>query len=145
MPAAWQRARLQTQALFSLPFLALAGGGAAAWTADGSLSAAAARALEWGAQLSAVQGALLAFSATTAVSGTLLQFRGQRTVPAAAAQPIYASAPILSAAWAFLVLREPVSASEVLGGLGVCTAAALATGGEARSDDARRRSDGDRS
>ena len=47
-------------------------------------------------------------SATAAVVGLLLQYEGQRFVPAANAQPIYAAAPFLSALWAYLVLSEPV-------------------------------------
>jgi drug/metabolite transporter (DMT)-like permease len=57
----------------------------------------------------------------------LLQYEGQRTVPAAAAQPIYAAAPLLTAMWSFVVLHEPITQFEALGGLGVFGAAALAT------------------
>ena len=48
-------------------------------------------------------------------------------IPAASAQPIYALMPIAAAAWAFLILHEPVSATEVIGGLGTCVAAVLAS------------------
>ena len=181
-------ARLQTQALCSLPFLALASltatsaaGGAAgaasaaasaaagaaagaatgaaasvvsagpamgaaagcgaAWCgaagasaaeslgADGWAVSQAVRTLGWAAELSPAQAALLCFSATTAVTGTLLQYEGQRTVPAAAAQPIYAAAPLLTALWSFVILHEPITQFEALGGLGVFGAAALATSG----------------
>lgn len=121
-PARLAAARLQTQAAFSLPFLALAGGAARAGAVDSWASGA----LDWAAELSPTQVALIGGSAALATSGTLLQFEGQRTVPAASAQPIYASAPILTALWAFVVLREPVTISEALGGLGVCAATALA-------------------
>jgi hypothetical protein len=47
----------------------------------------ASAALEWAAQLSATQLGLLAFSSAVAVVGLLLQFEGQRVVPAACAQP----------------------------------------------------------
>ncbi len=163
-------ARLQTQALCSLPFLALASltassaagavaasaaasvvaagpmagaaaGCGAAWCgavgasaaeslgADGWAVSQAARTLGWAAELSPTQAALLCFSATTAVTGTLLQYEGQRTVPAAAAQPIYAAAPLLTALWSFVILHEPITQFEMLGGLGVFGAAALATSG----------------
>ena len=178
-------ARLQTQALCSLPFLALASltassaagaagaaaasaaagaaagaatgaaasvvaagpmagaaaGCGAAWCgavgasaaeslgADGWAVSQAARTLVWVAELSPSQAALLCFSATTAVTGTLLQYEGQRTIPAAAAQPIYAAAPLLTAMWSFVVLHEPITPFEALGGLGVFGAAALATSG----------------
>ena len=179
-------ARLQTQALCSLPFLALASltassaagavaasaaasaaagaaagaatgaaasvvaagpmagaaaGCGAAWCGAVGASAAeslgtdgwavsqAARTLGWAAELSPTQAALLCFSATTAVTGTLLQYEGQRTVPAAAAQPIYAAAPLLTALWSFVILHEPITQFEMLGGLGVFGAAALATSG----------------
>jgi len=113
-------ARLQTQAACSLAFLLpLAVGGA-----DGGGGA-----LPWAVlsePLSVTQGALIAFSAVCAVIGTVLQFQGQRVVPAASAQPIYASSPVLAALWAFVVLHEPVTQSEVLGAVGVCGAAVLA-------------------
>ena len=60
------------------------------------------------------------------VVGLLLQYEGQRMVPAASAQPIYAAAPVLSAVWALLVLREPITANEAVGGLGLGLAAFLA-------------------
>ena len=112
-------ARLQTQALCSLPFLALA-----SVTASSAASAASVA-----TELSPTQAALLCFSATAAITGTLLQFEGQRTVPAAAAQPIYASAPLLTAMWSLVVLREPITPFEALGGLGVFCAATLASSG----------------
>ena len=119
-------ARLQTQALCSLPFLALA-----SLTASSAASAAsvAGAAGALAAELSPTQAALLCFSATAAITGTLLQFEGQRTVPAAAAQPIYASAPLLTAVWSLVVLKEPITPFEALGGLGVFCAATLASSG----------------
>jgi len=135
-------ARLQAQALCSLPFLAFAatggsGGGSASLDlrlGAHALGEWAARTLSWASGVSGTQAALLCLSAATAVSGTLLQFEGQRSVPAAAAQPIYASSPILTALWALVLLREPVNANEALGALGVCGAAALA--GAARAEGA---------
>jgi drug/metabolite transporter (DMT)-like permease len=91
--------------------------------------AQAVRTLEWATELSPTQAALLCFSATTAITGTLLQFEGQRTVPAAAAQPIYAAAPLLTAMWSLVVLKEPITQFEALGGLGVFFAATLASSG----------------
>ena len=108
-------ARLQTQAALSLVVLAFAGSGSAVLGESSSWSA-----------LSSTQASLIAASALAAVVGTLLQYQGQQVVPAAYAQPIYASAPILSALWAFAVLGEPVSQSELIGGAGIATAAALA-------------------
>ena len=84
------------------------------------------------------QAALLCVSASAAVLGLLLQYEGQRSVSAAEAQPIYAASPVLSAVWAWLVLREPVSASEACGGLGIGAAALLAA-------ERRERPQGDRS
>jgi hypothetical protein len=106
--------------------------------ADGWAASQAARTLGWAVELSPTQAALLCFSATTAVTGTLLQYEGQRTVPAAAAQPIYAAAPLLTAMWSFVVLHEPITQFEALGGLGVFGAAALATssGGGAATGEA---------
>ena len=91
--------------------------------------AQAVRTLDWATELSPTQAALLCFSATAAITGTLLQFEGQRTVPAAAAQPIYASAPLLTAMWSLVVLKEPITPFEALGGLGVFCAATLASSG----------------
>ena len=127
-------ARLQTQAACSLGVLAVADGGGGA---DGGRLAAAApegvaQALEWAGHLSPVQLALLLVSALVSVTGTILQYRGQATVPAASAQPIYASAPILAALWACLVLNEPISSSEAAGGLGIGAAALLASSSAAR-------------
>jgi len=61
------------------------------------------------------------------------RYEGQRVVPAASAQPIYAASPALSALWAYLVLSEPISAGEVVGGLGVGCAAWLAASGAGRA------------
>lgn len=107
-------ARLQTQAACSLVFLLFPTSNADHnWTSVNEL-------------LSATQAGLIAFSAVCAVAGTILQFQGQRVVPAASAQPIYASSPVLAALWALVVLHEPVTRSEVLGGLGICCGAVLA-------------------
>ena len=125
-------ARLQTQALCSLPFLALASltaSSAASAASAASVAGAAGAAGALAAELSPTQAALLCFSATAAITGTLLQFEGQRTVPAAAAQPIYASAPLLTAMWSLVVLKEPITPFEALGGLGVFCAAMLASSG----------------
>ena len=91
--------------------------------------AQAVRTLDWATELSPTQAGLLCFSATAAITGTLLQFEGQRTVPAAAAQPIYASSPLLTAMWSLVVLKEPITPFEALGGLGVFCAATLASSG----------------
>ena len=99
---------------------------------DERLEELQAQALEWAGHLSPVQLALLLVSALVSVTGTILQYRGQATVPAASAQPIYASAPILAALWACLVLNEPISSSEAAGGLGIGAAALLASSSAAR-------------
>ena len=65
------------------------------------------------------------------VAATMLQAAGQRVVPAAQAQPIYASMPLFAAGWAALVLNEPISATQAVGGLGACSAALLASTGDA--------------
>ena len=122
-------ARLQTQAACSLVLLPLAGGtqeNAGSAVMVDELSALAARSGEWISALSGTQAGLLCFSACTAVIGLLLQFQGQRYVTAASAQPIYAASPILAAVWARLVLAEPITANECLGGLGISGAAVLA-------------------
>lgn len=121
-------ARLQTQALLSLVFLPLANSDsvAEAMARRDDVMVMASRALGWASQLSASQAGLLCFSAIVAVIGLLLQYEGQRTVPAASAQPIYATSPLLSALWAALVLSEPITRNEVLGGLGMGCAALLA-------------------
>lgn len=78
----------------------------------------------WSAQLTPLQLALLAASAFLPGAGaTILQAAGQRVVPAANAQPIYASMPLFAAGWACLLLHEPVSGAEVVGGVGTCVAA----------------------
>ena len=122
-------ARLQTQALCSLPFLALASLTASSAASAASVAGAAGAAGALATELSPTQAGLLCFSATAAITGTLLQFEGQRTVPAAAAQPIYASAPLLTAMWSLVVLKEPITPFEALGGLGVFCAATLASSG----------------
>ena len=121
-------ARLQTQAACSLAFFPLT-------AAQGveSLSPNLFDAGEWIGHVSGMQAGLLLFSAFTAISGTLLQFQGQRVVPASDAQPIYASSPLLSALWAWLALGEAVSANQVLGGLGICSAVVLAAAGDTKN------------
>lgn len=112
-------ARLQTQALWAgLGVLLFRPG-------DGSPVTLQSAAL-WASQLSTAQCGLLIFSACTAVVGLLLQYEGQRTVAAASAQPIYAASPIIAACWAFVVLREPITAGEAVGGLGIGCAALIA-------------------
>ena len=102
-----------------------------------ALASLLSRAAEWASALSAVQAGLLLASAAAAVGGLLLQYEGQRYVPAASAQPIYAASPFLSALWAWLVLSEPVTASECVGGLGIGGAAWLArSGGNANGNGA---------
>ena len=116
-------ARLQTQAACSLGFLPFALGGAGSSVGSRTELGAA---VEWVSQVSATQAGLIGFSAVVAVVGLLLQYEGQQVVPAPSAQPIYAASPIISAIWAYLILREPVSSSEVLGGIGISAAALLA-------------------
>ena len=84
-------------------------------------------AVDLATHVSATQAGLIGLSALVAVVGLLLQYQGQAVVPAPSAQPIYAASPIISAAWAYLVLDEPISPSEVLGGAGIGAAALLAT------------------
>ena len=110
-------ARLQTQAACSLAFLPFADGG-------GSVGSA----IDLVTHVSATQAGLIGASALGAVVGLLLQYEGQAVINAPSAQPIYAASPIISAIWAYLVLNEPISPSEVLGGAGISAAALLAAG-----------------
>ena len=132
-------ARLQTQAACSSVAFLVAGVSGAGGTpvllqSSEELSSVGLRAAEWASSLSTMQAALLLVSGVTGVAGTVLQFRGQRVVPAAAAQPIYASSPLLAAVWACLVLHESISSAEVVGGAGVCAAAYLASTADERAE-----------
>ena len=115
-------ARLQTQAV-----IALAVG--TGLSAQGSLLATL-------TQLSAAQAGLLVFSAlASGVFASLLQAFGQRSIPAAKAQPIYALVPACAALWAFFILREPISTGEIIGGVGAVAAALLASSDGRESRD----------
>ena len=128
-------ARLQTQATCSLLFLPLRSVPLAALIGS-DLPAVLSGASEWCSHISSTQLALLCLSASFAVVGLLLQYEGQRVVPASEAQPIYASSPVLSALWAFTILNEPITSSEAVGGLGIGGAALLAARRhERRSED----------
>lgn len=74
--------------------------------------------------------ALLLFSALApGIGASVLQAKGQRVIPAAEAQPIYALVPLFAAAYAYAVLGEPIEQREVIGGFFVAAAAALSTFG----------------
>ena len=84
--------------------------------------------LQWSAGLSVEQIALLIVSALLpGVAATLLQAAGQRVVPAASAQPIYAGLPLFAAGWACLVLGEPLTTPEAVAGAVTILAAVLAS------------------
>ena len=73
------------------------------------------------------QALLLTLSALVpGAFATILQAEGQKVVPAASAQPIFASMPLFAAGWACLLLHEPISAQQAIGGAGTCAAALLA-------------------
>lgn len=63
--------------------------------------------------LSSVRPAQYGFIALScflsAFAGSLLQFRGQRIIRAASAQPIYALSPLFAALWSCLLLDEPIA------------------------------------
>ena len=84
--------------------------------------------LRWASRVTLRQAALLVGSALLpGVIATLLQAAGQRVVPAASAQPIFALMPVFAALWAFFVLHEPISPNEAMGGLGTVAAAVIAS------------------
>jgi len=116
--------------LLGLGGAALVGGlPEAAVSADlfGSLAASLSSVARWAAQLSPTQALLLTLSALVpGAFATILQAEGQKVVPAASAQPIFASMPLFAAGWACLLLHEPISAQQAIGGAGTCAAALLA-------------------
>jgi len=145
LPAARLAAgRLQTQALlsFAVAAAALAPG------ASGGVGGVEA----WAAHLTTTQLGLLCFSALApGVAATLLQAQGQKVVPAPLAQPIYALLPIFAVAsrvvlprrasrvkpqvtWALLLLHEPVTAADAVGGCGLAAAAVLASTEKAQAE-----------
>ena len=81
------------------------------------------------------QWALLALSALlSAFLGSMLQYKGQRTVSAANAQSIYALGPLFAGAWCWALLREAITSAQVLAGaLGVAGALLAATDGTGRT------------
>ena len=122
--------RLQSQCLISFAIL---GGAALLSGSSGDATAAATLTtlIDWASFVTPTQLALLFVSALApGVAATMLQAAGQRVVPAAQAQPIYASMPLFAAGWAALVLHEPISATQAVGGLGACGAALLASTGQ---------------
>ena len=128
-------ARLQAQAVCSIACLGLSSGGGdgGGMMINNSAGEIVLRMSDWTSHLTPVQASVLIFSALSSVGGTLLQYQGQRLIPAASAQPIYALSPLLGSMWACLVLHESISSSEVYGGLGITAAALLAAtaqGGE---------------
>ena len=146
MPERLAAARLQTQAACSLLFLPLAGGVPLAAASGGDVAMLLSSASEWSSHISPTQVGLLCLSASVAVVGLLLQYEGQKVVPASEAQPIYASSPVLSALWAYAVLSEPITSSEAVGGLGIGGAALLAatSGKEEKQENENRREEGQR-
>jgi len=70
--------------------------------------------------------ALLFFSAlTSGLVATVLQARGQRLVPPAQAQTIYALVPLFAAGFDFLVLHEAIEDREIIAGVVIVLAASL--------------------
>ncbi|EOD36951.1 hypothetical protein EMIHUDRAFT_98337 [Emiliania huxleyi CCMP1516] len=121
-PARLAAGRLQTQALLSFALLGLLG------TLGGIHSFGVGALLRWASRVTLRQAALLVGSALLpGVIATLLQAAGQRVVPAASAQPIFALMPVFAALWAFFVLHEPISPNEAMGGLGTVAAAVIAS------------------
>lgn len=77
-------------------------------------------------RLSAEAWGLLLFSAVApGVVATLLQAKGQRVVPPAQAQTIYAGVPLFAACYSFAVLGEPIGDREVVAGVAIVAAATL--------------------
>lgn len=70
--------------------------------------------------------ALLFFSASVSgVAATILQATGQRDVPPAQAQTIFAGVPLVAAIYDVAILREPLEDREILAGAAVIAGAAL--------------------
>jgi len=83
---------------------------------------------EWPNNTDPTQWAILIFSALA--SGTLasvLQAQGQRSIAPATAQPIFATFTVWGTLLSFLILHEPISRSNVVGGLGVALASVVAS------------------
>lgn len=77
-------------------------------------------------RLSAEAWGLLLFSAVApGVVATLLQAKGQRVVPPAQAQTIYAGVPLFAACYSLAVLGEPIEDKEVVAGVAIVAAATL--------------------
>ena len=67
--------------------------------------------------ISPMQWLLLAASCTlSGVLGSSLQFEGQKVVPAASAQPLFALQPLFACLWCSLFLDEPVAPAMLVGG-----------------------------
>ena len=80
----------------------------------------------WAASITQRQVGLIVASAVASGTGaTWLQAQGQRFVPATEAQLIYSLTPIFSAFWAFVLLSEPISLHEAVGGVGLVAGAYL--------------------
>jgi len=69
---------------------------------------------------------LVLSAAIPGVLATVLQAKGQRVVPPAQAQTIYAAVPLFAATYDFFLLREPIEDRELLAGVAVIVGAALA-------------------
>lgn len=85
---------------------------------------------DWQGKLAALPleawGLLLLSSLIPGVIATVLQAKGQRVVPPAQAQTIYAAVPLFAATYDFFVLQEPIEDRELAAGLAIVAGAALA-------------------
>jgi len=90
-------------------------------------------AIEWVGWTEPYQWLLVLFTALVSEAlSTALQGKGQAIVPASQAQPIFASTPMWTALWAFLIVGEPLYANECIGGA-VIIGAVLLAGADSRN------------
>jgi len=75
----------------------------------------------------AAWGLLLLSSLVPGVLATVLQSKGQRTVPPAQAQTIYAAVPLFAAAYDLAFLQEAIEDREVVAGVAIVAGAVLAS------------------
>jgi len=61
------------------------------------------------------------------VIATVLQAEGQRVVPPAQAQTIYATVPLFAAAYDLAFLAEPIEGKEIVAGVAILASAALSS------------------
>jgi len=72
-------------------------------------------------------GVLLLSALVPGVAATVLQARGQRVVPPAEAQTLYAVVPLFAGLYDFLFLQDPLVDREIFAGLALVAAAALSS------------------